>query len=138
MLKFLSSVVVSVALSVGAMLGVVHSVGPAKVDYSTIRQATWRLEFTVFTPFGEAVPAVCSGTFIKEHVMLTAAHCQGGDMKVDGHSATVLKVDKEKDLMLLFVNMDSAVLPVAKKLPAIDTDVVVCGDPVGMAEYVTV
>lgn len=138
MLKIISSVVVSVALSVGAMLGVIHAVEPAKVDYSTIRQATWRLQFQAFTPFGEPVDASCSGTFIKEHIMLTAAHCYGGDMKVDGHSAVMLKMDKEKDLMILYVNMDSAVLPVAKATPAIDAPVVVCGFPLGLAEFVTV
>lgn len=131
MLKILSSVVLSIALSVGAMSVLPEQI--KKYDYQTLRQATWRLDLQNAFESGS-----CSGTFIKPQIMLTAAHCDiGGTFSVGGVKAVMVKKDVEKDLMLLYVPMYSGTVKVAVDAPAVDEKVVIAGYPFGVAQYIT-
>lgn len=128
MLKFFSQTLVSVVLSTIVMLGLVHTTPKAYSDLSLLREATWQM----FIEGG-----TCSGVMIAPKLYLTAAHCQGTNMNVEGVPATLVKVDKDKDLMLLEVDLGCPCIPVAAVDPAIDTPIMVIGFPLGVGEYLT-
>lgn len=128
MLKALSQTLLSVALSVAVILGLIHSVGPVKTDFSTLRQATWQLTGDMGS---------CSGVMIKENLFLTAAHCEQPNMKIDGQEAITIKKDEDRDLLLLFVYKKCPCVPVAKVPPSLDSKVFVIGYPLAMGQYIT-
>lgn len=60
---------------------------------------------------GEVKPHTCSGFIISKNVVLTADHCIGDQMKVDGVQPKVVKRDAYYDLALLTVSSDKDALP---------------------------
>lgn len=112
MLKYLSAVGLSVLLSVSSVLGFTSwhqsQVNQAFVAASA---ATYTLEVGYTA---DSIRGSCSGVLIKDHVLLTAAHCQYDYMKVNGKQATLLKVDKAVDMMLLKVDAVCPCVPVAQ------------------------
>lgn len=132
MKQLLSSVALSVALSVAVLLGLVHVMPQAQEDLSTIRQATWRVDMRDGWMSGS-----CSGVFIKENIMLTAAHCDASEMTVAGKQAVKLKKDDRRDLMLLYVPLESKTVDVALREARLDEKVVVVGYPLGVGSMLT-
>lgn len=136
-MKYFASVVVSVLLSVSAILGLVHyTPSTDTAGYAQLRDATWRIDISSdLSPVGS-----CSGTFIDEHIMLTAAHCDvypGVSFKVGNEKAIILKKDSTKDLMLLVVPHSHTYVAVGSGAPKIDAKVVAVGYPYGVAQYLT-
>lgn len=55
----------------------------------------------------EAPVGSCSGVILRTDLVLTAAHCAvGSTFRVDGKAASILKIDKNTDLMLLSVKTE--------------------------------
>lgn len=100
-----------------------------EMQYDALRAATWQITIDE--------RGTCSGVFIAPHHLLTAAHCKGDKMSVGGQPAMVVKVDEDKDLMLLLTVVDGPVVRVANSEPVVDTEVVVVGYPLGLAQYLT-
>jgi S1-C subfamily serine protease len=99
------------------------------VSFEQVRAATWRLE---------SEDGACSAVLIAPEKLLTAAHCQGPDMKVEGREAIVIKVNKEADLMLLLVpGLSCPCVPVAEVNGVIDEKVYTVGYPLGYAQVLT-
>ncbi len=69
-------------------------------------------EKTFDTFFGEIHGTyVCSGFVIETHRILTAAHCVGEHMTVDGHGAVLIKSDEYLDLAVYETDTPKPVLP---------------------------
>lgn len=124
-MKSLVSVLTSVVLSVGIVLGLTHWY---PVSFTSIRAATYKVSGDL---------GHCSGVMIAENQFLTAAHCDMPNMKIDGKSAVVLKKDEKLDLMLLVVQKGCPCVPVAKNDPGTDTKVYVIGYPLYMGQTLT-
>jgi S1-C subfamily serine protease len=89
----------------------------------------------------------CSGVYIKDNVILSAAHCvemsnnvhlKGIWVKIGKHSAkaTVIKIDKAADLVLLHTSMKGT--PVKLAWRAIrGEDCWVIGNPLGLPDVIT-
>lgn len=104
---------------------------PSQEDasYRQLRAATWQVTIDE--------RGTCSGVMVAPHHLLTAAHCMGDKMMVGNKPAMVVKVDQEKDLLLLLTVVDGPVVEVAKAQPKIDSKVVVVGYPLSIAQYLT-
>lgn len=132
-MKTLLSVLVSVVLSVSAMLGLLHST-PKANEFTALRQATWQTEMKV-----EGVTlGSCSAVLIQPHILLSAAHCNVGEAYIGKEKLVVLKEDKSVDLLLLYSRsiVDGAI-PIAGVDAPLDTHVVVVGYPLGEGQVVT-
>ncbi len=124
MSKFLTSVAMSVVLSIASFLALVHLVPQATQDITQLRQATYMIQ---------SFEGQCSAVLIADHVMLTAAHC---DMEVlstsDGTPLKKVKIDHERDLMLLYTDKVCPCVPVDRALEARPgTKLTVVGFPYG-------
>lgn len=125
MLKFLSSVVLVLSLAACSL-----PVKESPESYAQLRQATWQLTTEEGT---------CSAVKLKEKdLVLTAAHCDGPDMKVGGLKAVVLKKNDAADLMLVYVRgLPGEGIAVASKRPNVDSKVVLVGFPLGVGKFLT-
>ena len=130
MLKFVLSVFLSVSISLGLVVATNHYTPTA--NYSLVRQATWLVENTQGTCSGVVVGKTSKGS-----LLLTAAHCDGTVVKVDGVVALKLKKDVKRDLLLLFVPKDLGPALKVGKMPALDEKVATVGFPMGIGEVVT-
>jgi S1-C subfamily serine protease len=126
-MKYFLSVVSSVVLSTAVLLGLVHSVGPAVQDTSVLRSAAHTLE--VVMPQGIAS---CSAVSIAPSLLLTAAHCDGYAIRIDGKEAKVLKIDQTHDLMLLYAPIACPCVPVSSQPAVKGTELVTVGYPYGL------
>lgn len=138
-MKTLSNVLLSSAISLLLILGVLVWQTQSHITrFTPIRQATKVVELV--DGLTSKVRGHCSGTVIKEHYVLTAAHCtpEGAKVRVNGHEAILLKTDKPKDLSLLFVNISCPCIPIAEKDPYVDQAVYIVGYPLGWnVQYLT-
>lgn len=83
--------------------------------------------------FGEFGEYSCSATAIAPSVILTAAHCEGIVMEVDGVPAKTLKKDVNKDLLLLYAPVKGGYVPVAESgTLSVGDKVVTYGYPLGL------
>lgn len=126
-MRLLRNILLSFVVSAVAIVGFVHYTPSA--NFSQIRQSTVMLQI------GDS--GVCSGAYIKPQIILTAAHCDGGPIKVNGWNAVVLKKDVKKDLMLLYVGREGIPLAIAEKAAAVDSPVQAVGYPAGVGQMVT-
>ncbi len=127
MFRSFTSTLMSALVSVCLMVGLFHYT-PTN-SFASIRQATWELR----NEFG-----TCSAVAISPSVLLTAAHCDGPGMSVNGIQATLLKKDPSVDLMMVYVlGLNSPYLKVAKDQPGVDEKVLMSGFPLGVGEVVT-
>lgn len=101
---------------------------PVNHTVSDLREATYLLQ---------SDEGLCTAVFIKPQVALTAAHCDGTNLTIEGVKATVVKKNEAADLMLLYVPMNSKYIPVAAARPALDSKVVTVGNPVALGEIIT-
>lgn len=101
---------------------------PVKESFQELRDVTVFIE----TDMGS-----CSGVVVAPLHVLTAAHCDGEGMKVEGKPAIVLKKDVEKDLMLVMTLITGPSLPIASQRPDVDTKLFQIGFPHGIGEVVT-
>ena len=102
-------------------------------EFNQIRQASVFLK-------NETNQGSCSGTKIGTTLVLTAAHC--GDvtdiMTINNNKVTVLKRDVNDDLMLVKVSLPGTIaISLVSQPPAIDTNIVVVGYPMGIDMWVT-
>ena len=72
----------------------------------------------------------CSGVVFKKDKVLTAAHCDIGDIFVDGIKATVIKKDVVNDIMLLEVQTDLRPIALATFKLSLDQKLTVIGFPI--------
>ena len=72
----------------------------------------------------------CSGVVFKKNRVLTAAHCDIGDIFVDGTKATVIKKDIFNDIMLLEVLTDRRPIALATFNLSLDQKLTVIGFPI--------
>lgn len=109
MLKFLSTLVLSVVLSVSSIVYLLHSTPKATQDFSQLRAASHPLTGTIvddMSIFYGPIDYSCSSVTIAEGKVLTAGHCaspMATNIKVAGEPASVLKYDEEHDFALLSV-----------------------------------
>lgn len=97
--------------------------------FSYLRDATWELT---------SDEGSCSAVVIKENMALTAAHCDGLNMKIAGIPAVMVKKSAEADLMLLYVDgLPCPCVPVSLENPEQDTVVATIGFPLGLGEVLT-
>lgn len=127
-MKFVSSVVLSVVLSLGAVLGYVHI---NTVDFTQLRQMTKQLATADGTGF-------CSSVVVGPEMVVSAAHCdlQEGSIYVDGIQAKVVKKDEKQDLLLLHVPFLKGV-PLEVGRAVMDEVVYVVGFPLEAGQVVT-
>ena len=79
----------------------------------------------------------CSGVVISPIKVLTAAHCDGPELKVDGQPAVVVKKNDKADLMLLITITDKPAMDVAAARPEVDEVLALSGYPLGMGLVIT-
>jgi S1-C subfamily serine protease len=135
--KFLLSIVLSVALSVVSVLYLIHNtpqVSPTSLYFSQLKQATYMVT-------GDR--GACSGVLIEPHRLLTAAHCvavsEGEDFNVAGKPAHIVKLgDMHDDFMLLDVDAVCPCVPVAPGNAKAGDHLYVVGYPFGAGvQFVT-
>lgn len=136
-MKLLAPLLAALALLSGCTT--IDSEKQLSAEYTSLRAATWRVD--IFIAEGVQIGS-CSGVFIKEQTVLTAAHCapplKEGYLMVGGQKAVIIKVDEMKDLMVLSVPLTSTnVVPVSERDALIDEKVVVIGFPHGVGPYIT-
>lgn len=127
-MKFVSSVVLSVVLSLGAVLGYVHI---NTVDFTQLRQMTKQLATADGTGF-------CSSVVVGPEMVVTAAHCdiEGQPIYINGVQAKIVKKDVKQDLLLLHVpSLKGAPLEVGRAV--MDEVVYVVGFPLEAGQVVT-
>ncbi len=79
-----------------------HQTFPERINKITASIVRITGEKDVETFFGtQHAHYICTGFFIAEHRIMTAAHCIGDNMTADGDKVTPLKVDHQTDLALL-------------------------------------
>src|SRR5438034_922962 len=98
-MKILLAVFASVVLSVSVVLGLIHEM-PRANEFKALRVATWQTEIK---QEGQLMGS-CSAVLIQPHILLSAAHCNMGDIYLAGRGEklVVLKEDKSVDLLLLY------------------------------------
>jgi hypothetical protein len=75
--------------------------------YGSPSEDIFRRSVLVEVGTAEGVLGSCSGVILHTDLVLTAAHCALGDtFRVDGKEATLLKIDKTTDLLLLKTKTD--------------------------------
>lgn len=117
-LKFLFTSLMASAVVLTAIHQMVWRYEP--VDFSQIRQAVYLVE----NAYGS-----CSGVMIAPQRMLTAAHCEGPDLKAGGKPAKVI-ARSTMDSILLEVDLDCPCVPVLS-----DKSVLASGDPMYIVGY---
>ena len=125
-MRSLTTIFVSVAVSFTLLFAATHFFPLA--NYSQVRDSTVRVSNSL---------GMCSGVVISRVHVLTAAHCDGPNLKVDGRPAYKVKKNIGTDLMLLITITDKPALPVAKTRPTLDEKVVMSGYPLDVGEVVT-
>lgn len=140
----------SVALSIVAILGVIHLTPEAVPNYQEMRQAVWRMDLSSKEAKLDQV-GFCSAVAIEPDLFLTAAHCdlnadeqfmlfgpQDTKFTIAGHPYTIVKKDVDKDLMLVYVpGLNSSTVKFINFVPKQDSKVFVDGFPLGLVEFVT-
>lgn len=128
-LKYILSVLTSVCIT----LGLIHGLPKAHYPVDEVAQATHSL--TVFKEGGMygQVQASCSSVAISPNIVLTAAHCDGYGIQVDGKAGVIIKEDKDHDLMLVYVEgLNSPTVKLANSAPKTGDDIMAYGYPAGM------
>lgn len=98
-------------------------------EFSQLRHATYQLTNQ---------EGSCSAVAIAPNLALTAAHCDGTDMRLEGKGAVKVKKNEVADLMLLFVDgLPCPCVPVAEVEPLLDTKVITVGFPMSIGEVLT-
>lgn len=85
----------------------------------------------------EDATATCSGFFIdsKRHYILTDAHCDGADLRVEGSAATRIYKDDDRDLMVLSdYFIFGPALRLAPKPPVVGEEVGSLGTGLGLSQ----
>ncbi len=116
-------------LTIAAFLIIAGCAGDISKDYTQLRAAT--VQVTV----GDL--GNCSGVAVAPNRVLTAAHCDAPDLRVNGLKAVVIKKDEKRDLMVLGVDVSGPYIPLAKTSPKQDTRVVVVGYPMDVRQTIT-
>ena len=102
-------------------------------DFSIPRSVSYEISSDIGT---------CSSVVINYKLMLTAAHCVeavGQEIVVkDLMVGKVFKIDKSVDLALVLLPVELKSISVASERPQIDSDIVVVGYPLGVAQWATV
>lgn len=104
MLKFVSTIVLSVVFSVGSTLGLIKVHQGYVAQHTALVEQSWQNMRASVRHIDR-----CSGVMIEEGLMLTAAHCDTGAYEV-------VKKDSFNDLMLIKVNMACPCAPLAKDI----------------------
>lgn len=80
----------------------------------------------------------CTVVMVMPETALTAAHCIGNELKVNGYNAVVLKINHTADLALLGVaGQMCPCVPIAETNPKQDEYVAVIGYPLDLGQVVT-
>lgn len=131
MLKYVSAVVLSVVLSVGATFGLIHATIPVVEDTTRLSQATYGLTGVGGDIFSGPAAAACSAVLIQENLLLTAAHCDFAEKKVNGKEVKVVAKDEQNDLMLLSGNFPCPCVSVGEDMKKGD-EITIVGFPYGL------
>lgn len=131
MLKFVSTLVLSVVLSIALMGGLVKAHQTQVEQHTALVEQSWqnmRLSVSMFK-------GQCSGVVVADGLMLTAAHCYDPELvSVD----EVVKMDREKDLLLVKVPLGCPCAPIAGSTPEVDDFLRVVGFPLARSvQYLT-
>lgn len=104
MFKALAALIISLALLTLLVIPFATAAAPVdvynKVSHSIV-QVTGQSDGVATKDFGQPNDYACTGFVVRPKLILTAAHCAGDNMKVDGIDATIIKGDKYYDLMVL-------------------------------------
>ena len=125
-MRSLTTIFVSVFVSLTLLFAATHFFPIA--NYNQVRDSTVRVSNSL---------GMCSGVVISKVHVLTAAHCDGPNLKVDGRPAFVLKKNEKADLLLLITITDKPALPIAATRPSLDEKVAMSGYPLDVGEVVT-